>query len=145
MPNDASFPDWLAICNLKADYCRLLDTKDWEGWKKLFTEDAEVDTRGSGGELSRGRDVFVESVRKSLATAKTAHQVHSPLITIDGDVADAIWAMQDRVVWGAGRALTGYGHYTEHYVRTADGWKIKRQSLTRLILEMDGSRANGEN
>lgn len=143
MSAGVDFADWLAICNVKADYCRLLDTKDWEGWKRLFTDDVEVDTTGSGGELTRGRDAFVDSVSKSLATAKTAHQVHSPLIEIEGDEAHVVWAMQDRVVW-EGRALTGYGHYTERYVRTDEGWKIARQALTRLIMDMEGSFANAQ-
>ncbi len=144
MPNEPDFADWLAICNVKADYCRLLDTKDWDGWKQLFTEDVVVDTTGSGGIVTEGRDAFVDSVRGSLANAKTAHQVHSPKITIDGDEADVVWAMQDRVIndeW----ALTGYGHYVERYVRTSQGWKIARQALTRLIMEIDGDTVHAEN
>lgn len=130
------FADWVAICNLKAAYCRLLDTKDWEGWSRLFTPDCVVDTRPSGGTLEEGRDRFVEMVSRSLATAKTAHHVHSPEITVEGDIADVIWAMQDRVVKDD-FALTGCGHYHETCVRTGDGWKIARQTLTRLIVEMD--------
>lgn len=130
------FADWLAICNLKADYCRLLDTKDWAGWAQLFTEDCEVDTRPAGGTLEQGRDRFVGMVSRSLADAKTAHQIHSPQITIDGDRAEVIWAMQDRVVKDS-FALTGYGHYHETCVRTPAGWRIAKQTLTRLIVEMD--------
>lgn len=136
MTNSLEFADWLAICNLKADYCRLLDTKDWAGWKALFTEDCVVDTRPAGGTLEEGRDRFVGMVSAALATAKTAHQVHSPQITLDGDSAKVIWAMQDRVIKDT-FALTGYGHYHETYVRTAEGWKIAGQTLTRLIVEMD--------
>ncbi|WP_052223314.1 nuclear transport factor 2 family protein [Novosphingobium malaysiense] len=134
------FADWLAICNLKAAYCRLLDTKDWEGWRELFTEDCVVDTRPSGGTLEEGRDRFVDMVRQSLSDAKTAHQIHSPQITVEGDSAEVVWAMQDRVVKDE-FALTGYGHYHETCVRTAEGWKIARQTLTRLIVEMDGKPA----
>ena len=47
------FGDWLAIANVKAAYCRLLDTKDWDGWGQLFTEDFELDVTGSGGQLVR--------------------------------------------------------------------------------------------
>ena len=134
---DADFVDWLAICNVKARYCRLLDTKDWDGWKALFTPDCVIDTTASGGSVTRDRDSFVASVSQSLAEAKTAHQVHSPEITIDGDEARAVWAMQDRVVWGE-RGLTGYGHYHERYRRTGDGWQIAEQTLTRLHMDMDG-------
>ncbi|PEQ11834.1 DUF4440 domain-containing protein [Novosphingobium sp. PC22D] len=129
------FADWVAICNLKARYCRLLDTRDWDGWKQLFTEDCVVDTTGSGGSLEHGRDAFVASVRKALDGAETAHQVHSPEIAVDGDEAHVVWAMQDRVKKG-GWALTGYGHYEERCVRTPQGWKIASQKLTRLIMEM---------
>lgn len=135
MAQALNFGDWLEICNLKARYCRLLDTKDWDGWAALFTEDCEIDTRASGGTLERGRDQFVAMVRSSLADAKTAHQVHSPEITFHGDSAEVIWGMQDRVVKGE-FALTGYGHYHETCVRSADGWRIARQTLSRLIVEM---------
>jgi hypothetical protein len=138
MPDDPDFGDWLAIANLKAAYCRLLDTKDWEGWGQLFTEDFELDVTGSGGDLVTGRDAVVASVRGSIETAKTAHQVHFPEITINGDEAHAIWPMQDRVVWEEGRALTGCGHYHERYVRTEEGWRIAAQKLTRLVMDFDG-------
>ena len=130
-----NFDDWLAICNLKATYCRLLDTKDWEGWALLFTEDVEVDVRDSGGGVEKGRDSFVASVRGSIETTKTCHQVHSPEIVISGDSARAIWAMQDRLIWDNGHTMTGYGHYHEHYVRRDGRWQIARQKLTRLFME----------
>lgn len=132
----ADFDNWLAIANLKAAYCRLLDTKDWEGWGNLFTEDVVVDVTDSGGGVMRGRAELVASVSGSLASAKTAHQVHFPEITIDGDEARAIWAMQDRVEWD-GRALTGYGHYHERYVRRDGRWWIAEQRLTRLAMNFD--------
>lgn len=137
MAGEGNFADWLAIANVKAAYCRLLDTKDWEGWGQLFTEDFELDVTGSGGDLVKGRDAVVASVRGAIETAKTAHQVHFPEITIDGDEAHAVWPMQDRVVWSEDRALTGYGHYHEHYVRTAEGWRIAAQKLTRLVMDFD--------
>jgi len=131
------FSDWLAIANVKAAYCRLLDSKDWQGWGQLFTEDFQLDVTGSGGEVVTGRDAVVASVRSAIETAKTAHQVHFPEITISGDEASAIWPMQDRVVWDESRALTGFGHYHERYVRTADGWRIAAQKLTRLQMDFD--------
>lgn len=131
----ADFNDWLAIAAVKAAYCRLLDTKDWAGWAQLFTEDCEMDVRPSGGTLEIGRDAFVASVRAAIETTKTAHQVHFPEITIDGDSATAIWPMQDRLIWEDGRTLTGYGHYHERYVKQDGRWRIASQKLTRLIME----------
>src|SRR3546814_7496395 len=47
----------IAITQVKARYCRLLDTKDWAGYAKLFTEDFELDvSEGSSLTVIRGRD-----------------------------------------------------------------------------------------
>lgn len=135
MPSTPDFADWLAIANLKAAYCRLLDTKDWEGWGQLFTEDFHQDVSPSGGGIFEGRAAAVAATRESIETAKTAHQVHFPEIEIDGDTATAIWPLQDRLIWPDGRSLTAYGHYHESYVRTADGWRISTQKLTRLVVD----------
>lgn len=130
------FSDWLAICNVKGDYCRLLDTKDWDGWKQLFTEDFVLDTTAAGGTVENGRDAAVASVRGSIETVKTAHQVHFPKIDFHGDRAEVIWPMEDRLVWEEhGRSMTGYGHYHEVYVKQDGRWRIAQSRLTRLTLE----------
>jgi SnoaL-like domain len=132
----------LAICEVKARYCRMLDGKDWAGFSALFTEDFELDTSGAGGPVVRGREAAMKMVRGSVETARTAHQVHSPEIALHGDSADVIWAMQDRVIWGPERKLapgllghTGYGHYHEHYVRQDGNWRIARQRLVHMLVD----------
>ena len=141
----ANFDEWVAICQTKARYCRCLDTKDWEGYADVFTEDLVLDTSPAGGYRVEGRDDAIRKVRSSVETAKTAHQVHNPEINfaVDGQSADVIWAMNDRVVWGQDRIAemgflghTGYGHYREHYVKCPDGkWRIKRTELSYLIFD----------
>jgi hypothetical protein len=128
--------DWIAICNAKARYCRTLDTKDWDGFRDMFTEDYELDVSGSGGPVVKGRDAAMAQVQSSILTAKTAHQVHTPEITLNGDEAHAVFAMQDRVVWGPDKSLTGYGHYHERWVRKNGEWKIAALKLTRLHMDM---------
>jgi len=137
------FEDYVAISEVKARYCRFLDTKQWADWGDLFTDDFELDTRPSGGTLTHGREEALRIVRESIETAKTAHQVHSPEMQIDGDSARVVWAMQDRVVWDEQRAaeigiagLTGYGHYTERYVRENGRWRIAAQTLSRLHMDV---------
>jgi hypothetical protein len=125
-----------AICEVKARYCRLLDTKQWDAWADLFTGDFVLDTSDSGGPSAiTGRDAAVAMVRQAIATARTAHQVHTPEIAVTGDTARAIWAMQDRLVFDNGHGMTGYGHYTETYVKQAGEWKIATSTLTRLLVE----------
>ena len=132
-----SFEDWLAIHNLKARYCRLLDTKDWAGWQALFTEDVVLDTSAAGGPRIEGAAAAVAAVRGSIDQAITTHHVHTPEITVDGDEASAIWAMQDRNIWPNGRKLLGFGHYHERYRRGADcTWRIAESRLTRINHEI---------
>lgn len=135
--------DYIAICETKARYCRTLDSKDWPAYADVFTEDLILDTTPAGGYEMHGRDTAISAIRNSVEHARTAHQVHSPEIRIDGDAADVVWAMQDRVVWSPERAAklgnaghTGYGQYHERYVRCPDGrWRIARQRLTRFHVD----------
>lgn len=135
----------LAITQVKARYCRLLDTKDWAGYAQLFTEDFELDvSEGSSLPVIRGRDAALTQIRASIGDARTAHQVHMPEIEFIGDdEARVVWAMQDRVLFGTEHAariglagLTGYGHYHERYVRQGTQWKIAASKLTRLHLDL---------
>lgn len=128
------------LTQAKAQYCYTLDTRDWAGFGALMTDDVELDvSEGTGVPVITGRDGAVEMIRSSLTNAKSAHQVHTPLIELNGDEAQVIWAMQDRVVWENGPALTGYGHYHERWVRDGGQWKIASLRLTRLIMEFQQS------
>jgi ketosteroid isomerase-like protein len=129
--------DFLALTNAKGRYCYTLDTRDWAGFGELMTDDMELDVSdgGTGVPVITGRDAAVDMIRSSLTNARSAHQVHTPLIEVDGDEATVVWAMQDRVVWENGPALTGYGHYHERWVRQDGAWRIKALRLTRLIME----------
>lgn len=126
-----------AIGETKARYCRFLDTKQWDAWASLFTEDFVLDTSQAGGPAPiSGRDAAIASVRSIIETARTAHQVHTPEMALDGDTAQVIWAMQDRLEFDNGQSLTGFGHYTETYVKREGQWKIAKSKLTRLHLDV---------
>ncbi len=133
----SDFPDWRAINTIKARYCRLLDTKDWAGWRALFADDFILDTTPAGGERIEGADAAVAYVRSSITDDTiTTHHVHTPEIEVNGDEATAIWAMQDRNIWPNGRSLLGFGHYHERYRRVDGEWMIAESRLTRLNTEM---------
>ena len=129
-----------AICKVKARYCRLLDTKDWAAFGTLFTEDFVLDvSEGTSVPVIRGREAAMQQVQNLVGTARTAHQVHTPEIDVNGDEAHVVWAMQDRVVWNEPHrglaSITGYGHYHERYVRQDGEWKIASLKLTRLHID----------
>jgi hypothetical protein len=129
--------DRIAICEVKARYCRFLDTKQWDAWGDLFTDDFVLDTsEASGPPPITGRDTAVKMVRQAIETARTAHHVHSPEIAIAGETASAIWAMQDRVIFDGGHGLMGYGHYAETYEKSGGRWRIASSKLTRLLIDL---------
>jgi uncharacterized protein (TIGR02246 family) len=131
--------DYVAITAVKARYCRFLDTKDWDAYADLFTEDFVLDSV-PGQEPIRGRDAAMKSIRSFVGPAQTAHQVHSPEIDVNGDEAAVIWAMQDRVIGAVGideAAHTGFGHYYERYVRQGGRWRIASLKLRYVIFERE--------
>lgn len=126
-----------AIHGLKARYCRLLDTKDWDGWRAVFTDDFVSDTRPSGGPLLESGDSFVAFVRRTLADRITVHQMQQPEIELtSATTATGIWAMQDLVRFVPGLTMQGFGHYRENYELIDGEWRIASSTLTRLREEL---------
>jgi ketosteroid isomerase-like protein len=144
----SSLEQLLAIENIravKARYCRMLDTKDWDGFAALFTEDAIMDvSQDTGNPPITGIPALIDQVKFAVTNAATSHQVHTPEIALTGpDTAEGVWAMQDRVVWQAGSSplpgvasITGYGQYHERYRREGGDWKIAALTLTRFHVDV---------
>jgi hypothetical protein len=126
-----------AIKQLKARYFLFMDTKRWESWRQLFTEDLRTD-----GTLvaDNTRDFFVNGVRDHLEGVRSAHHGHMPLIEVTSETtARGIWAMFDDLrfpenhPWsGEYTRRIGYGHYEEEYRQVNGEWKISFLRLARL-------------
>ncbi len=124
-----------AIKQLRGRYSRAIDTKDWEVVGASLAEDARLSTDGG---VNEGREAIVAAVSGWLAPATTMHHQHTPEIEITGpETATGTWAMQDIVHIGT-FTLRGWGHYSEEYVRTLEGWKIHRSTLTRVHIDTEG-------
>ncbi|GAB3008618.1 nuclear transport factor 2 family protein [Mycobacterium bourgelatii] len=124
-----------AIKQLKARYCRFLDTKRWDEWRELFTDDFVSDTTQSGGKRIAGADEFVAFVRNIFGkpSRPTVHQVHAPEIELtSATTATGVWALEDVVRLAPGVNLNGRGHYHETYEKVDSQWRIKSSTLTRL-------------
>ena len=122
-----------AIKRLKARYCRLMDTKDWAGYRQLFTDDVTMDTTDSGGNVITGADEFLEFLIAAIGEVVTVHQCHTPEIDITSPTtATGIWAMEDMLRFPDGHDMHAYGHYHETYEKHDGEWRIKSCKLTRL-------------
>ncbi|MBV6761128.1 nuclear transport factor 2 family protein [Rhodococcus opacus] len=139
------------IKRLKSRYFRFMDTKDWESYRTVFTEDVLFDVRG-GMEATTpgavyeeppvtGRDAAVDLIRTSLDGMVSAHQGYLPEIEIlSPEAAQGTWAMTDVLRAGVGapfRTMRGYGHYHETYRRVDGEWRIATLRLTRLLVDVD--------
>lgn len=124
------------IRQLKARYFRLMDTKQWDALRDVFTGDVRIDTTEDSGTIILGVDEYLPFLIGQIGTVTTVHHGHMDEIEIiDAETATGIWAMEDELWWPEGspiRYLHGYGHYHEIYRRTADGWRIAEMRLTRL-------------
>jgi SnoaL-like domain len=127
------------IKQLKARYCRLIDTGRLEEWAELFTSEVRFETPSTGGERV-GVGAWLEYVRGRLRGGVSAHHCHTPEIDITGPTsATGVWAMADvvRHVKDDGGEVTirGSGHYLETYAKEGTEWRIASLKLSRLILE----------
>lgn len=130
--------DLEAIKQLKARYFLYVDTKQWDSWRELFTEDVVVE--GTRQPVGAARDAFVDGVRSALEGVQTCHHGHMPIIELTGpNTARGVWAMFDDLRFPPGHQwsdgyprLLGYGHYEEEYRKDGGAWRISFMRLTRL-------------
>lgn len=128
--------DLEAITQLKARYCRTMDTKDWDSMRSLFADDVTIDTVESGGSVVTGADEFMIFLQQAIGDVATVHHCHMPEIERTSPTsASAIWAMEDMLRWPDGTELHGYGHYHETYEKRAGVWRITSSRLTRLRMD----------
>lgn len=119
---------------LKYRYCHYNDG-GWTGQPlshqgpsaDLFTEDGVWD--GSPVVKAEGR----ENIRQLFATFAEQplayHAVMNPLIEIEGDTARAHWHLIGCGLQINGTSVLGIMAYEDDYVRTPEGWRIKRMKV----------------
>ena len=136
--------DLEAIRQLKARYCRFVDTKQWSRLAGLFAEGTRFDGFGSAPPGSDAA-VFIAGISKRLADVVSIHHCHTPEITFTGpDTARGIWQMMDYLQFAAdapprespdASGFTAYGYYEEEYRRVGIEWKFSFLRLTRLRVD----------
>lgn len=129
-----------AIKELKARYFRYIDTKRWDDFAELFTDDCVHWLPEDSPVPMMGNAEYLAMTRELLDTGATVHQGHMEEITfVDADEATGIWSMEDvvQIEPPTGRvSIRGYGHYHETYRRGDDGrWRISSKRNTRLRID----------
>lgn len=153
VPMQAAVEQVRAIEEIKKVFAarlRMMDTKQWDLYGSVHTEDVVSETFGArvGDDASQrpravvGRAALrhaIEGVLDGPVPVTSVHHGHTPEIRLTSDTtATGIWAMEDLLWWTNGSVeehLHGYGHYHERY-RKVDGlWLIAYRNLTRLRVD----------
>lgn len=126
-PNLARLSDRQAIEQLLAgDYPHALDSRDFDGYAALFTEDGQLTLQGN---TAKGRPAIRDFVAALPPEPRVMHPISNLSYAIDGDTAKGGAYWQDiGLVNGAPGVLIA-GRY-EDTLRKVDGvWRIATRSI----------------
>ena len=128
----------LEISGLKARHLRLGDTKEWDAYSAMLTEDFVLDISQSAPvPIIRGREAAVRQIRSSVDGAVTVHQAHTAEFEFIGDEVHVIWALHGRVFRGPEHpSFTLFGYHHDRWVRRGDEWKLAALRQTTLHLDV---------
>ncbi|SPM32349.1 3-phenylpropionate/cinnamic acid dioxygenase, small subunit [Mycobacterium rhizamassiliense] len=119
--------DEMEIAGLLNRYARAVDSKDWELYRSVFTDDAVIDY-SSAGAIAGSCDEVTDWLSKGFAAIPwTMHYITNVEVEIDGDRA-RVRAMFYNPMHLPGRAeMSSCGGYYHHQlVRTKDGWRSSK-------------------
>lgn len=110
------------IKELRAEYCYRIDSRDWDGYASLFTEDAHLDFGPIGS--FEGRDAIRDFAENIVGAEHPflAHMVHNPVIEIDGAMASGKWYFEVPCTFADGSAGWIQGIYDDVYELVDDQW-----------------------
>ena len=118
--------DELEITALLKRYARAVDTKDWDLYRTVFTEDAHIDYSADvfTGSLDEAVEFF--SGDFSALVSMSMHYITNIESDIDGDTA-RVRAMfyNPTQIKGLAELSTFGGYYHHDLVRTPDGWRSR--------------------
>jgi hypothetical protein len=118
--------DQLDIEALLYRYARGVDTKDWDTYRSVFTEDAHIDY-SSAGAIAGTREEVIAWLAAGFATIPwSMHYITNIEADITGDTA-TVRAMfyNPMQLPGMTEPSACGGYYHHELVRTADGWRSR--------------------
>jgi hypothetical protein len=127
--------DRTQICETVYRYATGIDTRDWDLYRSIFTDEVEIDFASySGQPAARMKaDEWVATV-KVLFTGldATQHVMTNPQVTIDGDRATCLMYMKAEhfLLNSEGDDwFTLGGYYVDRLTRANDTWRIEAVTL----------------
>lgn len=122
--------DHLAIGDVLADYCRMLDRMDLVELASLFTTDCEVVFGPDPRLRALGREELARSMGRMWRWRRTAHHLSNLRVWFDGDRAARVESYVH--AWHEaqdGATAEVFGIYRDRVVLTEEGWRIARREM----------------
>lgn len=119
--------DELAIAALLTAYARAVDTKDWELYRSVFTDDAHIDY-SSAGAIVGGRDEVVDWFAANFGVIPWSMHYITNVEILDhhGDSASVRAMFYNPMQLPGMDTISACGGYYHHeLVRTAHGWRSR--------------------
>ena len=122
--------DRIEIEEVLTRYCYAVDDREWDVYRGLFTPDAVIDDRVTGG-IQSGIEEHVQYLSRALSNVVLSqHAVSTVRIDLSGDTAQVRAHCSCPMVVAFGEAKKHVFFqglwYRNSIVRTHEGWKISR-------------------
>jgi ketosteroid isomerase-like protein len=129
--------DLLTVQRLIVDYAVHLDNRDYTAYANLFAEDGEW-ANAEGG--YKGRAAIHDMLKKIIGPVEGApndanfHIPSNMQVDVDGDRATAFSRFFFIIRGGDGAPVPALaGAYRDEFVRTTDGWRIKKRVAENIM------------
>jgi 3-phenylpropionate/cinnamic acid dioxygenase small subunit len=125
--------DERAIIGVCVRYATAIDDRDWERLRSCFVPDAVGIYHAD--RVLIGYPAIEEAVRTAVTPlSRTQHLVTNFTVVLDGDRATSrcyLHAQHVRAGLPGGETFVIAGRYSDRFVRTDDGWRIRERRLDR--------------
>lgn len=148
MSNDLALQelrDREAIREVLAAYCHTMDGRDEKGFREIWTEDAIYDIGGAFGSFTGPNEIAGGAGLIWNAFTETHHWNDNIVIHLTAEHrAVATSNVVSHLVDQQGNFIVNASDYADELVRTADGWRLQRRSITIHYLRQVESKPYGE-
>ena len=131
MLSQQELSDRFEINDLLVRYSHAVDTRNWDLFRQVFTDDALIDYVAFGGPRGSVDEIvtFLDAAMPMFPAYQ--HMVGLPLVDVDGDRATGRTICHNPMVYGKpdGEQQVFYCGlwYLDVFVRTPDGWRISER------------------
>ena len=141
MAEELTTSDRLDIIDVMSSYAKGIDTKDFDFYEKIFSEDVEVNIiydpnfRSGDQVILNGKEEWISYVKEAVSKYKSSqHMLGNPLISFEDGIDKVRTDIQATHYYkeGAEKKSTLWGHYVTHMKKIDGSWKIIQHTLTSI-------------